>query len=514
VAGPRPLLKRLQSAVHLSGAGGVPDDLLQDSVRRLALAMWMVGGTYLIYLLLYLFVFEQASYVFARLVGLFVVVLSFMLATGLRRLVRDQRTAERITIAYQLSLCYATALVEYLGMFRHVHQVPLDTISWNCVLILLFPFLLPMSVRKTLAVALAAATTNALGLWTALSFGDVGEISTPVRVSMLVPPYITAIIAVAPASVLRGLGTRLAKARQIGAYELETQLGVGGMGEVWRARHRLLIRPAAIKLIRPEVLGARDAAGAAALRSRFEREAQATAHLESPHTVELYDFGVAPDGTLFYVMELLDGVDLERLVQRDGAQHPARVVHLLLHLLDSLDDAHRNGLIHRDVKPANLMIGRRARRWDYLRVLDFGLVRPTNKPVDLNTPRGVVQGTPAYLPPEAITGKHPVGPHSDLYAVGCVAWWLLTGRLVFDGETAMQVALSHATERPPRIEQVAEQEIPRCLADLVMACLEKAPRDRPASALALAHALHGCKSQVGEWTPEHAERWWRAHVSK
>ena len=212
------------------------------------------------------------------------------------------------------------------------------------------------------------------------------------------------------------------------------------MGEVWRARHRLLIRPAAIKLIRQRALGAM-AGDPELLVRRFEREARATAALTSPHTVQLYDFGVTEDGRLYYVMELLDGLDLDTLVRQHGPLPAERVVHLLRQVCSALQDAHGNGLVHRDIKPANVVVSRAGTTFDFVKVLDFGLVkldsaRSADKDAIKLSAEGSWSGTPGYMAPEVVLGAADTDHRVDLYALGCVAYWLLTGKMVFEGENA------------------------------------------------------------------------------
>jgi len=288
-------------------------------------------------------------------------------------------------------------------------------------------------------------------------------------------------------------------------------LGRGGMGEVWRASHRMLKRPAAVKLIRAEAMGHGDAERIRSTQKRFEREAQVTASLHSPHTVELYDFGRTSDGTFYYVMEMLDGVDLQSLVRRFGPLPAERVVHILRQACDSLADAHHVGLVHRDVKPANLFVCRRGLHVDFVKVLDFGLVKATHAEGDdtLRTAANVISGTPAYLPPEVAQGAALDG-RADLYSLGCVAFWLLTQQPVFLGDSAMQLALQHVQEKPTLPSKRTELEIPAALEQIVMQCLEKDPNNRPASATHLDELL--ARTGLAEsWTPERAERWWRQH---
>jgi tetratricopeptide (TPR) repeat protein len=292
--------------------------------------------------------------------------------------------------------------------------------------------------------------------------------------------------------------------RTLGGYELQVRFSAGGMGEVWAARHKLLGRPAAVKLIRSDRLDAADAAAREA-RARFEREARATAVLSSPHSVELYDFGLTDDGAFYYVMELLDGVDLERLVADHGALAPERVVHILLQVCDSLSDAHQAGLVHRDIKPANILLCRRGPRRDFLKVVDFGLVGLRRGADDEKLTReGTVGGTPAYLSPEAALGGD-VDGRADLYALGCVAFWLLTGSLVFGGKSPTAMIVSHAKDDPPRLGD--RVTVPPALDELITRCLAKDPNDRPQSAAELAERLEAIELAT-PWTQSRARAWW------
>jgi len=314
--------------------------------------------------------------------------------------------------------------------------------------------------------------------------------------------------------IIYDLRRSVREANELGQYTLEEKLGSGGMGEVWRARHRFLVRAAAIKLIRPEVLAPGPAEREVAMR-RFEREALATAALRSPHTVQLYDFGQAEDGTLFYVMELLGGIDLEELVTRFGPMPPERAVHLLLQVCDSLAEAHRNGLTHRDIKPANIVVSEAGAELDFVKVLDFGLVRfqpeqPGGARAKL-TAEGSFAGTPAFLAPEIAIGEAAYDHRVDLYAVGCVAYWLLTGELVFSATTVMKMIIDHAHAVPPRPHTRTEQPIPADLEQVIMECLAKDPADRPPGAAELAERLAACKL-ARPWTRDRAAAWWRAHV--
>src|SRR5439155_13406932 len=300
--------------------------------------------------------------------------------------------------------------------------------------------------RKALVASLAAASTWPLAFAAGLALGNSSPPASAVALTFLAN-YIAVALAMVTTLVMRRLGAHLQKAREMGSYELVEPLGHGGMGEVWRARHKMLARPAAIKLIRAESLGVQKGQRAERLLRRFEREAQATAALNSPHTIELYDFGVTAEGTFYYVMEILHGLDLETLVRQFGPVPAERAVHLLLQICDSLADAHHAGLVHRDIKPANIYACKKGLKHDFVKVLDFGLVKSTWAEADDEisnlTQEGAVPGTPGYIAPEVALGDGPVDGRADLYAVGCVAYWLLTGHRVFEGDSPMQVALQH-----------------------------------------------------------------------
>jgi serine/threonine-protein kinase len=342
----------------------------------------------------------------------------------------------------------------------------------------------------------------------ALSFSQILSVSFP--------PIVCAALAYVPASVIEGLHREVMRAKRLGAYDLVEKLGEGAMGEVWCAEHRLLARPAAIKLVRAELLEKGVESRERAL-ARFEREARVTAALESPHTVELYDFGVAEDGSLYYVMELLCGLDLATMLERLGPMPPERVVYLLLQVCESLEEAHRAGLVHRDIKPANIFVARRADHYDWIKVLDFGLVkagdlrRDETNDVGL-TVDGQIQGTPAFLAPEAATGEGVVDARADIYSLGCVAYQALTGELVFGASTPMKMAIAHVTEKPVAPSKRIGTPIPEALDGVVLACLEKSPSKRPASAAELRERLTAIHFDR-PWTPKRAAELWREELA-
>jgi serine/threonine-protein kinase len=300
--------------------------------------------------------------------------------------------------------------------------------------------------------------------------------------------------------VIFGLRQQVREAWQLGQYTLLEKIGEGGMGAVYRASHAMLRRPTAIKLLPPEKAGAEHL-------QRFEREVQLTSRLTHPNTVAIFDYGRTSDGVFYYAMEYLDGVNLEDLVRADGPQPPGRVVHVMRHVAGSLAEAHGVGLIHRDIKPANvILVPERGGAPDVAKVVDFGLVKDLDQAADLTSAHQMA-GTPLYLSPEAITSPEQVDARSDLYSLGCVGYYLLIGRRVFEGRTVVEVCSHHLHSRPvPPSEQLA-QPLPRSLSTLLMACLEKEPARRPSSARALLTALDAC-TDVPPWTEDQARAWW------
>jgi serine/threonine-protein kinase len=335
-------------------------------------------------------------------------------------------------------------------------------------------------------------------------------------VELAVPVLICVGIAYAIAYRVFCLARDVSKARRLGSYELSEKIGAGGMGEVWKAKHRLLARPAAVKLIRPESLGqGADGSDARAMMRRFEREAQVTALLTSPHSIALYDFGIGEDGVFYYVMELLEGRDLKSLVRESGPVPAERAIHFLRAACDSLADAHDRGLIHRDIKPANLFACRRGRDLDFIKVLDFGLVKNVRDPgeaVTQLTGAGTTSGTPGFMAPEMITGETTVDARADIYALGCVGYWLLTGQMVFEGNTPLSVLIQHVKESPAALSSRTELHVPPRLEQLIHACLAKSPADRPGSAEELGAMLAGIAATLPPWTRERAEKWWKTNL--
>jgi serine/threonine-protein kinase len=308
------------------------------------------------------------------------------------------------------------------------------------------------------------------------------------------------VVSTVASKVIYGLQKRAREALQLGQYTLEEKIGQGGMGEIFRARHAMLRRPTAVKLLLGD--------GSETQLRRFEKEVQLTARLTHPNTISIYDYGRTPDGVFYYAMELLEGMTLEELVERHGPLPPGRAIHLLLQVCGALNEAHRAGLIHRDIKPANIFICRRGEIADFVKVLDFGLVRELKKgPDSSQTNVDAVVGTPLYMSPEAIVEPDSVDTLADLYGLGGVAYFLLTGGAPFRGKSVLEVCAHHLHSVPPPPSLRAP--VPRDLERLILSCLEKSKHARPQTALDLARALEAC-ADAGTWRSTDADAWWES----
>jgi serine/threonine-protein kinase len=412
-------------------------------------------------------------------------------------------------LVYQVVICFEIAFTTMWAWALMRGGIP--PLTWVPTVIVLFPLIMPGPPRRMLLAAVLAGAMSPLALLLLDRWGKVSPLPDDYFQAVLGPVFGIG-FAYMGARVVYGLGRQVAVARELGSYQLEEPLGRGGMGEVWRARHRMLARPAAIKLIRPspEGVGASEEA-----RRRFEREAQVIASLRSPHTVELFDFGIAEGGAFYYVMELLEGLDTEALVRRFGPVSAGRAIYMLRQVCHSLAEAQSCGLVHRDIKPANIFLCRYGEDHDFVKVLDFGLVKAIdhagNGAPGL-THQGVLQGTPAFIAPEQALGEAAVDGRADIYATGCVAYWLLTGQYVFTAETTLGLVVQHAQARPPPPSTRTDRPIPAALERLVLACLAKDPAERPQTARELARRLAEIEVESGDaWTEDRAREWWTTH---
>ncbi len=413
-------------------------------------------------------------------------------------------------ILYEVAICFVLSVRTFWEYYRDTGMLP--NLTWVPAVIILFPLILPAPPRLMLAAAIAAGATSPLALLLLELTGKI-QVGADAYINTTIGAGIAVGFAYMGARVVYRLGREVAAARELGSYRLEERLGQGGMGEVWRARHRMLARPAAIKLIRPVLIGPGGNGASTDLAQRFEREAQVIARLRSPHTVDLFDFGVADNGAFYYVMELLEGLDADRLVRQFGPLPAERAIFLLCQICHSLSEAESYGLVHRDIKPANVFLCRYGEDYDFVKVLDFGLVKAfqdKQDPEPALTRENMVQGTPAFIAPEQALGRSSLDSRVDIYAIGCVAYWLVTGQLVFTAENSVGLLLHHVHTQPTRPSARTDLPIPPDLDDLILSCLAKNPADRPQSARELSRRL-GEIQGVKEWTQDQARQWWVRH---
>ena len=497
---------------------GLPDDLLRAASLRLGVmsllfaVLWLVG-TGLGHIAGHIIFPDNEKWWWPDItdaIATVSIVVSLSLYMYIRRANRTPQFVLDLGLWYLGYTALALALTFHAGGPPH-NRLILPEISWIGAVVLMYAAIIPTPPKKMLIAGLIAVSMNPvsmllLGMHYGWNFG-----SRWLALVMHQPDYILVGAAVVISHVVTKLGQQVTKARELGSYQLGDLLGRGGMGEVYKARHRMLARPAAIKLIRPEMLGAVDGEAAKLAITRFRREAEAAANLRSQHTVELYDFGVTADGTLYLVMEYLEGMDLETLVRQRGTLPAGRIVHILRQVCDSLEEAHATGLVHRDIKPANIHVGRVGLRHDFVKVLDFGLVKEMSSLSMTNSmstiPGQMALGTPGYMAPEMALGEH-VDGRADIYALGCVAYYLVTGQLVFEAETAFQMIAKHLQSPPIPPSQRTNKPVSADLERLILKCLAKNPIERPQSAAQLRQALEFIPTDA--WTENDARGWWES----
>jgi serine/threonine-protein kinase len=522
-----PTLLRPDEAYRASASGprsqGLPRDLIRQATARLRVMA-------LLYAVIFFLADFGQSLITAHgrmmlgasvadwLPGTLSIAVALLVAAVVTNPRLSYRGAAAIAIVFEIVSSYGIAAAEFLlpQTLDFLWNDLWIGLSWVSVWTLLFTIVVPASPRRSWLAALAAS--SAVPVMATVSMAVYPPVTRPSALQFFfafVFPYLLVVVmAYVGARVLFALGNEVRKARELGSYRLLERLGEGGMGEVWRARHRLLARPAAIKLIRPS--DGRSITGSEAA-ARFEREAQAIASLRSPHTVNLFDFGVADDGTFYYVMELLEGLDTERLVKRFGPVPAERVIFLIRQVCHSLSEAESISLVHRDIKPANIFVCHYGEDYDFVKVLDFGIVKAVHEPETAGataltalTVEHVVRGTPAFIAPEQALGSQPVDHRADIYGIGCLAYWLLTGQLVFTGDTPMQLFVQHAQAAPVPPSTRTELLVPKELDAVVLECLAKNPSDRPQTARELARRLQAVPLK-SEWTPELARAWWQTN---
>ncbi len=433
-----------------------------------------------------------------------------------------------LSITVDIGLVASTAVGTYFnhsGIIEYLRFIPAAYAAWNvmsglrydlvaciygsCLSLVLHGGILAFTV---LSGAVELSDESVAGRQ-AINLGD----ETLVLMMIASPGLVAGIIA-------RRFRRLVVRASALGVYSLDRRIGRGGMGEVWRASHRLLKREAAVKLIRPERLGADNDEGREEVLRRFELEASVTARLKSVHTVELYDYGVTEGGAFcYYVMELLDGLDLRQMVKWYGPIPPARAVYLLRQACHSLAEAHAQSLVHRDIKPANIHVCRLGPDDDFIKVVDFGLVKPLHKlewaaspgsraaeVTEGMTADGSLRCTPGYMAPEMAIAQDRIGPATDIYQLGCVAYWMLTGERVFGFASPLEEIAAHLHSTPEPPSSRVDEPIPEALERLIMRCLQKDPGARPESVLTLLEDLDATGLAAG-WNQQLAAEWWDEH---
>jgi serine/threonine-protein kinase len=508
-----------RDVLRTTAGGALPNDLVSEQVERIGVFAAVAGGLWAFGLLMDLVFLRVAttSFVPSPMVTVLEVVailLAIAMFVYLRYAAAPPARKASVGIWFFLANAFGVGV---MNAWLLPAQVPAMHVSWTAVAILVYAMIAPTTPRRMLIVSLAAASMDPLGV-ALMQLSGRPVMPMFDTFVLFLPNYACAVVATVPSHVIQRWGRRLREAQELGSYQLVELLGRGGMGEVWKAEHRLLARSAAIKLVRPEVLGATpggtdDTHARLALR-RFEREAQATAALSSPHSIQLFDYGVTDDGTFYYVMELLLGRDLESLVREFGPLPADRAMYLIRQMCHSLADAHARGLVHRDIKPANIYVCRMGLEYDFVKVLDFGLVKFRDRQSlgeTLATVEHRTTGTPAYMAPEIILGEADVDRRADVYALGCVAYYLVTGQLVFEADTPMKMLLQHVQAQPVPPSQRSELPIPRALDEMILSCLEKDPSRRPQDAEALQRLALDCKT-CDAWDGEKARGWWERHL--
>jgi eukaryotic-like serine/threonine-protein kinase len=502
---------------------GFPPDLLNRVATRFQALAWLYAFTFFMAAFFpSLVVPEQRALLFKDVSNWLPSTVFITMAVMVALIVRMGRLRPAavtvLALVFEIISSFGIAAAEFVHPRSLMADASWVGLSWVSVWVLLFNVVVPTVPRYAVIAALASVTSVPAMVRLSLSL-----FPPPFRLDGLMifwafgfPYMLVVVMAYVGARVVYTLGTEVKRARELGSYRLEQRLGQGGMGEVWKASHRLLARPAAIKLIRSSVPG--NAAGISDdMRRRFEREAQVIAQLRSPHTVTLFDFGIADEGSFYYVMELLDGVDTDALIKRFGPIPAERVVHILRQICHSLSEADSRGLVHRDIKPANIFLCRYGEDYDFVKVLDFGLAKAvhdsSSDTESAITIQNVIQGTPAFIAPEQALGGEDVDGRADIYSTGCVAYWLLTGQLVFSAETTMKTLLAHAHSLPEPPSTKTKIAVPPELDALVLSCLAKDREDRPRSARDLLHRLDAIGLEH-PWTDERAREWWKMNLSQ
>jgi serine/threonine-protein kinase len=501
-----------ERALIQAGASSSDDEAEQFYAARVAdyarVLTLMFGGFYAAGIVLSLSFFPQ-EFVPLHLHPAKIANLGFCLATfAVWRLARRSTSAGWFVTASDLFLPLGVTSVIYLVSLTvpPLSGLFLGPLLIAALILILRAALVPSPARRTVIIGAIASLPVVLATHTAAASDPALTAPlTPQRITIVASVWCVALVAVAGmvSLTIYGLHDEIRNVRKLGQYVLGELVGEGGMGTVYRAEHALLRRPTAVKMLSPERAG-RDSI------ARFEREVKLTARLTHPNTVAIYDYGRTRDGTFYYAMEFLDGLSLEELVKRFGPQSPGRVIHILKQAVGALAEAHSLGLIHRDIKPANVLFCERGGIPDTVKLVDFGLVKSLEPEVGpALTHTNAITGTPLYLAPETITDPTGVDHRVDIYGLGGVAFFLLTGQPPFPGASVLEICGHHLHTPPTPPSQLTKSPVPPDLDALVLKCLSKKPGDRPNTADELEEALAAC-ARTSPWNAAEARAFWQA----
>ncbi|NMC20113.1 MAG: protein kinase [Thermogutta sp.] len=478
--------------------------------RRLRLAVWIMAAAFAIFLLWQLPLFQPDVAWERYNLAFHVLCTSFLIGAGAWLTWGKCQGNYRAIRSLELAAFAVPALfLAYGSWFAMAHSCQergffeFNSGSWM-LLIFAYALFIPNTVRRAaLVIGILAAVPILILVAGRLFHPDIAQAMRMEHMTVIPLMFIVSgIMAVLGVDSIQSLRRESFEAHQFGQYRLRERLGGGGMGEVYLAEHVLLKRPCVVKLIRPERMG--DPRTLA----RFEREVRTTARLSHWNTVEIFDYGLTGDGVFYYVMEYLPGLDLGALVREFGPLPPERVIFLLSQACDSIREAHELGFIHRDLKPSNIFVAQRGGVFDVVKVLDFGLVKPIAEMKDLSlTAEGSVTGSPLYMSPEQAMGNTDLDPRSDIYSLGAVAYFTLTGRPPFEADKPIRVILAHIQAEVVSPRDL-RPDLPEDLTRIVLRCLEKNPGDRFQTANDLREALARCEA-AGRWTRERAAAWWK-----
>jgi serine/threonine-protein kinase len=499
--------------VHLvEGSGpelsGETENLLRSRLRSAALLSFSGFAAFLVW---HLWQFQPESLERVIVLAAHVATTAILgligvsLCTRCRMTTRQLRWLELVTFGIAVAFFLLIQHSKLTYWADNYGMLPGLSAAW-LLQIFLYALFIPNTWRRAACVIGAMAGAPLLGLmltsWFDPDSVEALRFDPQVLVEMLLVLGLAAASAIWGVYTINSLRTEAYRAKQLGQYKLKRLIGSGGMGDVYLGEHQLMKRPCAIKVIRPEK------AGDPKVLARFEREVQATAKLSHWNSIDIFDYGRADDGTFYYVMEYLPGMNLSELVRRYGPLTPARAIHLLRQACDALQEAHDVGLVHRDIKPANIFAAVRGGLFDVAKLLDFGLAKPlSNLDSDQITQEGTITGSPLFMSPEQAIGDREPDARSDVYAMGSVLYYLLTGKPPFEDERPMRVLIAHAHDAPVPPSQ-HNPDVPDDLELVVMRCLQKNPDDRYQRAFELMVALDDC-DDAGRWTREQARDWWQ-----